>query len=147
MTDIGELEKQFIMDEDAERLNLEQLVKRLVPICRVDANGFVHFSDRRIITDLNQADIVHLVLVARLVGHQLQEKAGKDVSISEVATADEVARMTGIPKNAVTARLADLKKSRRAEAVRRGEFKASVSYVEELLNAIAEDLEEEHEEA
>src|SRR2546422_64670 len=107
---IEELRKKFIVSNDVLITRIESLIEKALNHCAVAEDGLVHISDKA----LSAKDKIKLVLVARVLAAQLDEKFASDVPL------DDLVRSTGIEPNQLRARANDVVKERFARAVSRG---------------------------
>ena len=125
MPDLETLKKQFLVDEDVAKSRLEQLLAKALPYCIVDRKGAVHVS-----VDLPARSRLKLILVARAIAALLEDTISAEVSI------DDLAALSGLPKNQVTARTSDIVKEKFAETVRAGVLRAYSHKLEGFLDSL-----------
>jgi hypothetical protein len=124
---LTELKTKFIMDDDALRCDLEEIVRDLLQQCSVDKTGRVHLKKK----GLKSSVACRLVLSAKRVAGELENSIMAETSIQEVVDA------TGLPRNQVRARLGELVDQHFAEACARGSYKANLYKVREFAAALA----------
>lgn len=126
MSDIEELKKQFIVDdEDVLKSRLEPIISKALAHCQMDRKGQVRIS-----TKLSGKEQVKLVLAARAIASQIDESILGEVSV------DEISRFTGLPSNQVRARVKDAVEDRFAQCSKAGVYRALPHKVERFLDSI-----------
>jgi len=127
--ELKELRDILIVDhKEYEKQRLPEIVKKASKYCKVDVGGCVHFESIKPAT----RDGVVLILVARFVASQLDNKINPDVNVTEVMDA------LNIPKNQAVARLHEAKKKRIALSVGKGVYTIAPYKIESSLNEIDE---------
>jgi hypothetical protein len=124
---IEELKKKFIVDDDALKNRLEAIATKALKHCVLDTKGNVLFNDPK----LTPTERLRLTLAARAIGSQMDSKMKSEVSI------DELSENSGLPKNQVRARAAELVKQKLAVSPKRGVYKAVAHKVEALIDSVA----------
>lgn len=142
MTGLDDLKQKFIIDEDLQHLNMMRLIEALIPICKIDKKGFVFVQDRSFTGGLKNKDFIHLILAVRFLGSHLQSSTEEEATICEVMNSDEIARMTGLKKEVVSARLKELKDEGKAISEKRGQYRASVYHLEQFIDSILKEKKE-----
>ncbi len=133
MTDkLEDLEKQFIMNEDMEHEDIAILISHILKFCKVDNKGFVLVNDKK----LKIANRVLLILSARYLGNKLQQKRGKEVTITESMTAKELAGMLKEKDTVIIARLKDLKDDSKVIPQDRGVYKVAPYAIADFLTEL-----------
>ena len=133
---LEDLEKKFILNEDMEHEDIGSLTNRILRFCKVDNKGFVIIEKM----NLKIADKVMLVLSARYLANRLQQKLGKEPTISEVSNAGEIAKILREKETIIAARLNDLKIAKKIISPKRGIFKVASYEVEKFIKGIEENL-------
>lgn len=113
---LEDLKKQFIVDEDSMRRDLEPLVRRAIKYCVVDTQGRIHLKDHSMAGKLK----IKLALAAKAIAYQLDNTFKAEISLDELAT------VSGLPANQARARVAEVVEERFAESVGRGSYRANV---------------------
>jgi len=126
---INELKKQFLVDEDTVKQQLEQLLTKALQHCVVDKKGTVHIKDAK----MSGADKFRLVLSAPYLASQL------DSTVSAAVTTAEVGISAGLPTAQVRARAKDAVDSKFAEPVSRGVFRAMPHKIGSFLDSLIRD--------
>lgn len=124
---IDDLKKKFIVDDDILKTRLETIVDKAVKHCIIDKKGNVHFNDSK----LKSREKMKLTLAARALAAQMDDK------ISSNVTVDELVASTGLPKDQVRARAAELVKAKVAHSPKAGVYAALPHRVEALVDSIA----------
>jgi hypothetical protein len=124
---IEELRKKFIVSDDVLKARIESLIEKALNHCLVAEDGLVHISDK----NLPAKDKIKLVLVARVLAAQLDEKFASDVPL------DDLVRSTGIEPNQLRARANEVVKERFARSVRRGVYAANQHRIEPFLDSLS----------
>jgi hypothetical protein len=124
---IEELKKNFIVDVDLLRDNLERLVTKALNHCKIDTNGNVLITDSK----LPGKDQLMLTLVARGIASQLDSKISASVTVAEIR------KFTGLPSDQIRARGQDLIKAKLAESTKRGTYRALSHKIEAFLDGIS----------
>jgi len=132
MTDLEELKKKFILEEDAEKLNIEELITKISNFCQVDKIGFVQMNEM-VRDKLPIKEKILLVLTARVLAKTLQEKLGEELTISDIVSGDELSKIVGVQKTVVAARAKDLKDERKIVTEKRGYYKVAPHYIEAFV--------------
>jgi len=101
-------------------------VEKALAYCVVDTAGRVHIKDVKLAAKLK----AKLVLAARLVANQLDDK------IAANTTAEDVAASAGIPLNQSRARLSEIADEGFAEIVERGIYRARTFRVSTFLSEL-----------
>ena len=127
MTNIEELKKGFIVDEDVVKERLETVVIEARKHCVVDKKGIVHVNSG----SLKSREKIMLVLAARFVGSQL------DPAIKASVTTEEMASSTRLPLDQIRARAADLVGDKFAESTGKGQWRAQPHKVELFLKSLS----------
>jgi len=123
MTDeLENLEKSFILDEDMEHENIKELIERTLRFCKIDKNGFV-IIDQKTLSKLRIQDKVILVLVARHLAGKLQQKLGRETTIKEEVSSQELADILREKQLVINARMKELKDKKQVLPVARGTYK------------------------
>ncbi|MBU0471131.1 MAG: hypothetical protein KKF65_00775 [Nanoarchaeota archaeon] len=133
--ELENLEKSFILDEDMEHENIKELIARTLKFCKIDKNGFV-IIDQKTLSKLRIQDKVILVLVARHLASKLQEKLGRDVTIKEEVSSQELAHMLKEKQLVVNARMKELKDKKQALPVTRGTYKIAPYGISPFLKSL-----------
>jgi hypothetical protein len=120
------LRRQFFAEEDLLSSRLEQLITKVRQYCTIDKKGNVHVAD----TVKGARNQVQVALSARAIAARLENQISADVSLEELADA------TGLATNVVSARCAELAKSRSIESARRGSFRMASNRVERFLDSL-----------
>jgi hypothetical protein len=121
---IEELKKKFIVDDDALKTRLEAIATKALQRCVLDTKGNVHFNNPK----LKPREKLRLMLAARAIGAQLDSKMKSEISVEELSA------NTGLPKDQVYARAAELVKEKLATSPRRGYYVAVPYKVEALVH-------------
>lgn len=122
-----DLWRQFVVDEDLLAARMDVLLMRLVVWCRIDARGHVQFVRE----GLAAKQKIAVVAAARAVASRRMPDVADDVSVAEIATC------TGLPKNQVSARCAELvNRDRLFETSTRGSFRIVQSRIERFLDGL-----------
>jgi hypothetical protein len=122
------LKGKFIIDDDVLTRRLETIVEKVLKYCVIDKKGNIHFNDPK----LKTRERMKLTLAARTLAAQMDESISPDVSV------DELIASTGLPRDQVRARAAELIKAKLARSPRSGIYTAVPYYVEALIDSIAE---------
>lgn len=128
---LEDLEKAFILDEDMEHKDINNLISRMLNFCQVDKNGFVKMDDK--IKKIKIPDKVLLILCARHLANKLQQKLGKEATIKEEMASQEIADMLREKQLVINARLKDLKDNKQVIAVERGTYKIAPYAISDFL--------------
>jgi hypothetical protein len=96
--------------------------------CVLDTKGNVHFNNSK----LNSREKLRLTLAARAIGAQMDTKMKSEVSVEELSV------NTGLPRNQVRARAAELVKEKLASSPSRGHYAAVPYKVEALIDSVAD---------
>ena len=112
---IEEMKQKFIVDDDVLRSRLEVMVSKALKHCVIDRKGNVHFNDPKLRTSREK---MKLTLAARALAAQMDEKISSDISV------DELIASTGLPRDQVRARAAELVKSKLAHSPKAGVYAA-----------------------
>ena len=123
MSNLEELKSRFLVSESLSETKMLQLLELAVEHCAVDAKGNVEIKN----SSIAARDKIMLILVARLIAHNL------DGSIEQDVTADELVRNARIASEQVRARASDLSKDRQIEVTSRGVYRAMLHRVEPFL--------------
>lgn len=123
---LEDLRSKFIVDDDVLKVKLETLVNKALHHCVIDKKGNVHFNNAKLTT----REKMKLTLAARAVAAQLDGKISPDVSV------DELIASTGLPRDQVRARAAELVKARLARSEKTGVYTAIPHRVEDLIDSI-----------
>lgn len=123
---IEEMKKKFIVDDDVLRSRLEVMVNKALKHCVIDRKGNVHFNDPK----LTSREKMKLTLAARALAAQMDEKISSDISV------DELIASTGLPRDQVRARAAELVKSKLAHSPKAGVYAALTHRVEALIDSV-----------
>ena len=126
---IEELKKQFIVDDDILKKRLEAIATKALEHCVLDKKGNVHFNNQK----LHPREKLRLTLAARAVAAQMDSTIKSEVTVAELGT------NSGLPKNQVRARAAELVKDKFATSPKRGVYTAIPHKVEALLESIEND--------
>ncbi len=137
---LEDLEKKFILDEDAGLKNIEGAINRISAVCRLDKTGGVTFMSLSMQKKLTVSERTAAILAARYLASQLQKKLGKEVSISEVVKSSEIANMLREQKNIIDARLKELKDSKKAILVSKGAYKVAPYSIDDILDSIEQKI-------
>ena len=124
---LEDLKNKFIVDDEVLRGRLETIVNKALRYCVIDKKGNVHFNDPK----LKTRERMRLTLAARALAAQMDEKISPDVSV------DELVASTGLPRDQVRARAAELVKAKLARSPRAGVYAAIPYRVEELIDSLA----------
>lgn len=124
---IEELRKRFIIDEDVLKARLEPLVAKAMEHCRIDKNGQVLITSSK----LSGRDQVKLVLAARTIAAQLDEKIRAEVTVAELE------KYTGLPGNQVRARGKECIEGKFATSSRAGVYRAIPHKIEVFLDNLS----------
>ena len=124
---LADVKKQFIVDEDAFKERLEQVVGKALKYCRIDKNGQVLIAD----SSLSGKDQVKLTLAARALAAQLDDQIAADVTVVELC------KYTGLPANQVRARGNDAIRDKFAESPEAGVYRAIPRKIEAFLDTIS----------
>jgi len=128
------LEKEFIIDEDMEQEDIQQLISRIIKFCKIDKNGYVVIHDKNL--KLKLIDKILLILSARYLGNRLQQKLNRDITINDQVNNKEISNMLREKNQVVNARLKDLKDERKVIPVRRGVYKIAPHVIDQVLSAL-----------
>jgi hypothetical protein len=123
MSNLEELKNRFLVSESLSETKMLRLLELAVDHCAVDAKGNVEIKN----SSLPAKDKLMLVLVARLIAHNLDETISADV------TAEELVRNARIASEQVRARTSDLVKDRQIETASRGVYRAMLHRIEPFL--------------
>lgn len=132
MGELEELKKAFILDEDAEHSNIEELIKKTMNFCKIDKKGHV-VLDANSTKSFKIHDKILLVMTARHLANKLQKKEDGEATITEEITAGEVADILREKKNVMATRLKELKDDKKITLVSRGIFKMAPYAVDTFL--------------
>jgi hypothetical protein len=124
---LDDVKKQFIVDDDAWKERLEQIVTKALGHCRIDKNGHVLIADSK----LPGKDQIKLTLAARALAAQLDDQIVADVTVNELS------KYTGLPANQVRARGKDAIKDKFAESPKGGVYRAIPRKIEAFLDSIS----------
>jgi len=124
---LEDLKSRFIVDDNVLRGRLETVVNKALKYCVIDKKGNVHFNDPK----LNTRERMRLTLAARALAAQMDETISPDVSV------DELVASTGLPRDQVRARAAELVKAKLARSPKAGVYAAVPYRVEELIDSLA----------
>ena len=131
---LEDLEKEFIIDEDMEQEDIQQLISRILKFCKIDKNGYVVIYDK----NLKLIDKILLILSARYLGNRLQQKLNRDITINDQVNNKEISNMLREKDIVVNARLKDLKDERKVILIRRGIYKIAPHVIDQVLSALEE---------
>lgn len=123
---IEDLKKKFIVDDDVLKNRLEEIATKALQLCVLDKRGNVHFNNSK----LSPREKLRVTLAARAIASQLDETVSDEVSVSELAT------NSGLPKDQVYARAAELVKDKSVTSPKKGFYKAVPHKVEALLDSV-----------
>jgi hypothetical protein len=124
---LEDLRSKFIVDDDVLRGRLETIVTKALRYCVIDKKGNVHFNDSKLTTRQR----MRLTLAARALAAQMDEKISPEVSV------DELVASTGLPRDQVRARAAELVRTKLARSPRAGIYAAVPYRVEALIDSAA----------
>lgn len=124
---IEELKRKFILDEDVVKARLEPLITKALVQCQMDKNGHVLIHDAK----LPAKQQVMLVLAARLIASELDEKIAAEVSVGELA------KYTGLPPNQIRARGNELIREKFALSSKAGVYRALPHKIEVFLDDLS----------
>jgi hypothetical protein len=130
--ELEKLEKQFILDHDAEPEEIRTLVSRILKFCKIDPKGYVIIRARK----LSKTDKIMLVLAARYLACNLQRKLGREAAINQEVSNKELADMLQEKPTIVRARLKDLKKDSKIVRTESGVHKAAGHSISEFLERL-----------
>jgi len=125
---IEELRSKFIVSDDVLKARIEALVEKALNHCLVAEDGLVHIMDKA----LPAKDKIKLVLVARALAAQLDEKFDSNVSV------DDLVRSLGIEPNQLRARANEIVKERFARSIERGVYAANPHRIEGFLESLSQ---------
>ena len=108
---------------------LEAIATKALRYCVLDKKGNVHFNDPK----LHPREKLRLTLAARAIAAQMDNTITSEVTVAELAS------NSGLPKNQVRARAAELVRDKFATSPKRGVYTATPHKVEALLNSIESD--------
>jgi hypothetical protein len=123
MTDIRD---EFIVNDDYEKRRTNELIKRLLPFCKVSKKGKVILED----WNISAKEKVGIVLVSRYLASNI------DSTISSSVTIAELSEYLLIPKNQVRARIKDLKNDKIVRTIERGIFQAEPTRIDKFLTKL-----------
>jgi len=123
---LEELKSKFIVDDDVLKKRIEAIVGKALKHCVIDKKGNVHFNDPK----LKTREKMKLTLAARALAAQMDEAISSEVSV------DELIVSTGLPRDQVRARAAELVKAKVARSPRAGTYTAIPHRVEEIIDSI-----------
>ena len=123
---IEDLKKKFIVDDDVLKNRLEEIATKALQLCVLDKKGNVHFNNSK----LGPREKLRLTLAARAIASQLDESVSSEVSVSELVA------NSGLPKDQVYARAAELVKEKSVTSPKKGFYRAVPHKVEALLDSI-----------
>lgn len=123
---IEDLKKKFIVDDDLLKNRLETIVSKALKHCVIDQKGNVHFND----STLRSRERMKLTLAARALAAQIDERISSDVTV------DELVASTGLPRDQVRARAAELVRAKLARSPRAGVYAALPHRVEALIDSV-----------
>ena len=132
MTNLEELEKQFIINEDMEHEDIKISINRLLKFCKIDEKGFVIIQK----SSLNMIQKIMLVLSARYLASNLQKKLGREKIISDEISANELTDMLREKNTVVIARLKDLKDTKKIISSKRGIYKVASYAIDDFLTEL-----------
>lgn len=135
MTSLEELERQFILEEDMEHEDINNLISRMLKFCKIDKKGYVIIYNKKLII----RDKILLVLSARYLANKLQEKLGKEITIMASINAKELAKMLREKENAIRARFKDLKEEGKIVTLKRGVYKITPHSIEDFLKILEDE--------
>ncbi len=117
-----------------EKEVLKRLVDKATKILKLDKKSgkTLLIAPRGRLTDKD-------VVFSSLLGHYFSSKLG--LLQKDMMTPDELAQETGLSRDIVAARAADLIRERAVERIGRGEYKVSYGNVERALDDILEKIE------
>ncbi len=124
---IEDLKKKFIVDDDALKGRLEEIATKALQFCVLDRKGNVHFNNSK----LGPREKLRLTLAARTIASQLDETVSAEVSVADLVS------NSGLPKDQVYARAAELVKDKSVTSPKKGFYKAVPHKVEALLDSVA----------
>lgn len=124
---LDELKNKFIVDDDVLKGRLEIIVTKALKYCVIDKKGNVHFND----TKLKTRERMRLTLAARALAAQMDESISPEVSV------DELVAITGLPRDQVRARAAELVKAKLVRSPSAGVYTAIPYRVEELIDSVS----------
>lgn len=123
------LEKMLIDEKDV----LEKLVDKANKIFRVDKKtGDIVFLIPK--TKLIHTELICMLLLGKYFASELK------LAKSSILTIEEATKQSGLKKNIVCARLADLKKHKVAKTIKKGEYQISLTEVGRILDEILEKI-------
>jgi hypothetical protein len=123
---IEELKKKFIVDDDVLKTRLEEIATKALEHCVLDKKGNVHFNNSK----LNPREKLRLTLAVRAVASQLDGTIKNEVSVAELSL------NSGMPKDQVYARTAELTKDKFITSPTKGFYAAVPHKVETLLDSV-----------
>lgn len=123
---IEELRAKFIVDDSVIKRNVEQLVEKALRHCLVDKHGKVHIKNQKLPSKVR----VKLVIAARALAHNLDEKIPGDLNL------EDIAECAGLPKNQARARIAEAADERFAEQTGRGTYRAVSHQIASFLDQL-----------
>ena len=104
------------MDEDFEKVNIEELTKRLLKFCKLDKNGRIFITDKELIQKLTIKDKILITLSARYLANKL------DSNIQPAVSSEEIARFFSDKKEVIYARAKELKDDGKISIKERGTY-------------------------
>ena len=130
--DLEELEKEFILSEDMEREDLEELISRILDMCKIDKNGFVVIRK----PSLTIPQRILLVLSARYLANKLQQKLDREMPIDETCKTMDIANMLKEKDTVIRVRLKELKDAKKVISPERGVFKIAPYEIKDFLTEL-----------
>jgi hypothetical protein len=123
---IEELKKKFIVDDDVLKNRLEEITTKALEHCVLDKKGNVHLNNPK----LNAKEKLSVILAARAIASQMDSTIKNEVSV------DELCVNSGLPRNQVHARAADLIKDKSVTSPKTGFYAAVPHKVETMLDSV-----------
>ena|ERR1700734_1199539 len=124
---LADITNKFIVSEDAFKQRLERIVGKALKHCVIDRSGQVLIQNQQ----LSGRDQVKLVLAARSLASQLDDK------ISATVTVAEISKYTGLPTNQVRARGKEAINDKFADSPTVGLYQAIPNKIEAFLERIS----------
>ena len=115
-----------------EHEDVGNLTNRILKFCKIDNKGFVIIEKM----SLKVADKILLVLSAKYLANRLQQKLNRKITISEISSAGEIAKILKEKETVIAARLNDLKGAKKIISPERGSFKVAPYEIEKFIGEL-----------
>ena len=132
--ELKELEKNFILDEDAQKESIKELIRETLTFCKIDKGGYVVLENpSRKFTIVNK---IMLVLSARYLANRLQASLGNEPSIKESVNVQELSDVLKVKQAVIRARLKDLKDKKNVVPTSSGTYRVAAYAIGPFLKSV-----------